>query len=99
MVGISATGKDGSGSFEGNKGFVNLSVRDRDGVWIFLIGSRTFFDQDGRQYLRLRERGLREGDLRPSSRSTREGLLSFEEKCLMTGVFEYSKYFKKVRKQ
>ena len=88
----------GSGSFGGNEGFVNLDVRDRDGVWIFLIGSRTFFDQDGRQYLRLRERGLREGDLRPSSRSTREGLLSFEEKCLVTGIFEGSEYFKESEK-
>ena len=86
-------GKDGNESFWGNEGFVNLSVRDRDRVWIFLKGSRTFFDQDGRQYLRLRERGLREGDLRPSSRSTREGLLSFEEKCLMKGMLEDSKYF------
>ena len=33
-------GKDGSESFWGNEGFVNLSVRDRDGVWIFLVGSK-----------------------------------------------------------
>ena len=70
--------------FGGNEGFVNLSVRDRDGVWIFLIRVKEpGLDLDWMQYLRLRERGLSEGDLRPSSRSTREGLLSFEEKCLI----------------
>ena len=38
-----------------------------------------------KRYLRLRERGLKEGDLRPSSKSTKEGLLSLEEKCLVGG--------------
>ena len=38
-----------------------------------------------KRYLRLRERGLKEGDLLPSSKSTKEGLLSFEEKCLVGG--------------
>ena len=67
-----------------NEGFVNLVSGIGMGFGFSLQGQEPFFDQEGRQYLRLRERGLREGDLRPSSRSTREGLLSFEEKCLVT---------------